>query len=327
MINQLETFETNDIKELQEIFNNLKIKPRSRGRGYSTFIDLTGMAFGKWQVIKYDNHSKWICKCECGNTQNVLGRLLRTEQNPKCSNCKQLEIIKLIGKKFGKWLVLSQAYQKKRKGAVYTCKCDCGTVANIKKETLVGGYTNSCRKCSHKTRKFSLNEKFGLLTIIAENPIKMNDGKYKWECQCACGEKFFRCGSALSKGKAKGCLNCVKKSKKHLLSRIWHLLTHGAKIRNLNVEVTIDDLLILLEKQNYKCALTGMDIIVVNEQRDGVVLNSQTTASVDRIDSSKGYILGNVQWVHKDVNIMKMHFVQNYFIDMCRKIAKKADAI
>jgi len=32
---------------------------------------------------------------------------------------------------------------------------------------------------------------------------------------------------------------------------------------------------------------------------------ADTTASLDRINSSKGYTLDNVQWVHKTVNIMK----------------------
>lgn len=41
---------------------------------------------------------------------------------------------------------------------------------------------------------------------------------------------------------------------------------------------------------------------------------------LDRIDSSKGYIEGNVQWVHKDVNMMKQNYSQKYFIEMCKKI-------
>jgi hypothetical protein len=51
------------------------------------------------------------------------------------------------------------------------------------------------------------------------------------------------------------------------------------------------------------------------------VSESETTASLDRIDSSKGYIEGNLQWVHKDVNIMKMDLSQVEFIDYCVKVA------
>jgi hypothetical protein len=44
------------------------------------------------------------------------------------------------------------------------------------------------------------------------------------------------------------------------------------------------------------------------------------TASLDRIDSSKGYIIGNVQWAHKMVNRMKNDMPQEEFIEFCRDI-------
>ena len=43
---------------------------------------------------------------------------------------------------------------------------------------------------------------------------------------------------------------------------------------------------------------------------------------MDRIDSTKGYIKGNVQWVHKTVNIMKNTFDNTLFINLCKKIAE-----
>jgi len=49
------------------------------------------------------------------------------------------------------------------------------------------------------------------------------------------------------------------------------------------------------------------------------------TASLDRIDSSKGYVKGNLQWVHKDINMMKNHYNQKYFIEICKKVATNAN--
>ena len=48
---------------------------------------------------------------------------------------------------------------------------------------------------------------------------------------------------------------------------------------------------------------------------------SDTTASLDRIDNSKGYLKGNVQWVHKDVNMAKGTMKNDSFIAMCKTIA------
>ena len=41
--------------------------------------------------------------------------------------------------------------------------------------------------------------------------------------------------------------------------------------------------------------------------------NDSKTASLDRIDSSKGYTEDNIQWVHKDVNQMKMDLPEQRF--------------
>jgi len=47
------------------------------------------------------------------------------------------------------------------------------------------------------------------------------------------------------------------------------------------------------------------------------------TASFDRIDSSKSYEVGNIQWVHTMVNMAKNKYPQEKFIEMCCAIADK----
>ena len=74
----------------------------------------------------------------------------------------------------------------------------------------------------------------------------------------------------------------------------------------------------LFIKQNKKCALSGLDIEFSRKLKDGT-----TTASLDRIDSSKGYIQNNVQWVHKDINRIKQNLDQEKFIELCKMVAKE----
>jgi hypothetical protein len=96
---------------------------------------------------------------------------------------------------------------------------------------------------------------------------------------------------------------------------LWINLCRGAKDRNFVVSLTIDDIWNLYIKQNKKCELTGWDIEFSRKRR----LN---TASVDRIDSSKGYTKDNIQIVHKRVNKLKMDFSQDCLIRMCKSIAR-----
>lgn len=42
---------------------------------------------------------------------------------------------------------------------------------------------------------------------------------------------------------------------------------------------------------------------------------------LDRIDSTKGYIVGNIQWIHKAVNKMKMEFSVADFMAVCKVVA------
>jgi hypothetical protein len=44
---------------------------------------------------------------------------------------------------------------------------------------------------------------------------------------------------------------------------------------------------------------------------------------LDRIDSSKGYTIDNVQWVHKIVNIMKHDVEEKEFFNWCKLITER----
>lgn len=46
------------------------------------------------------------------------------------------------------------------------------------------------------------------------------------------------------------------------------------------------------------------------------------TASLDRIDSNGDYTIENVQWVHKDINLMKMNLPEDRFVTWCHKVSK-----
>jgi len=67
-------------------------------------------------------------------------------------------------------------------------------------------------------------------------------------------------------------------------------------------DITKDYLLMLLKKQNNKCAISEINLI-----HD---IGKPETVSIDRIDSSKGYIKGNVQLVCQFINYAKHDYSQ-----------------
>jgi len=97
----------------------------------------------------------------------------------------------------------------------------------------------------------------------------------------------------------------------------WSNVQNNAKKRKLPFDLTKEYVWDLFLKQDKKCVLSGEPICFnSNHWKD----KKNGTASLDRKDSSKGYIEGNVQWVHKDVNYMKQSMSDEEFILWIKKI-------
>lgn len=89
----------------------------------------------------------------------------------------------------------------------------------------------------------------------------------------------------------------------------------SSECRNIEFNIKIEDVYDLFLKQNKKCALSGIDLYFEPYGLKHII-------SIDRIDSSKGYIIDNIQLIHKDLNFMKQSFSQEHFINMCKLVAK-----
>jgi hypothetical protein len=112
--------------------------------------------------------------------------------------------------------------------------------------------------------------------------------------------------------------NTIKFGEIHL-SYIY-LLKNRAKNKNLDFNLDGNFLWELFLEQNRKCALSGLDLVFPRAW--GAKSKTQMTASIDRINSSLGYIKGNVQWVHKTINTMKMDLNEEDFKYFCKMVAK-----
>jgi len=94
----------------------------------------------------------------------------------------------------------------------------------------------------------------------------------------------------------------------------WQKTEKNAKYRNIDFLITPKFIWDLYLIQDKKCALTKLDI-------GWAKIGQNHTASIDRIDSSVGYIEGNVWLVHKDINMMKQSFDVIDFIEYCKLVS------
>jgi len=71
-----------------------------------------------------------------------------------------------------------------------------------------------------------------------------------------------------------------------------------------DVDITLDDLKETWEKQNGICPYTGLSLILP-ENSNVNEIDFFHRASLDRIDSSLGYVKGNIQFISTPINLMK----------------------
>lgn len=191
-------------------------------------------------------------------------------------------------------------------------------------------------KCNVETirnylRKYSLNKgrhhrfqdltgrRFGMLVVLKESEKDKHD-KTRWLCQCDCGNKKEIVASSLKRKWTTSC-GCYGKNRAYrgyqeLSISYWNHLIYGAKKRNFDFSISIEYAWDLFLKQNRRCALTGLEIKLSRGSHKYLEQN----ASLDRIDIKKGYIEGNVQWVHKVVNKFKNTFSQQEILYLCKLI-------
>ena len=98
------------------------------------FNDITNQSFGKLTALSYETRADgiyWLCQCECGNQVAVETGNLRNGNTQSCG-CLQKErtsennFQSLVGKRFGKLLVIDRVENNLHGNVCYKCKCDCG---------------------------------------------------------------------------------------------------------------------------------------------------------------------------------------------------------
>jgi len=155
--------------------------------------------------------------------------------------------------------------------------------------------------------------------------------------ECSCGYKGVRRIDHVESGRSTCCKKCSAKEtvktnsngyfckRPHegigdLTKTVWAGIREGAKKRDISFDLTIEQAWEQFVRQNGTCALSGVPINLSSKLLNSNPDYSDFTASLDRKDSSKGYTVDNIQWVHKVINRMKGPLSDEEFKTWCKLV-------
>lgn len=152
------------------------------------------------------------------------------------------------------------------------------------------------------------------------------EGRYHRNCpSCGADQSYLRRNYAIESFRlGKVCKACSNKQADNC-HRGWHRgiriswfnqFRTNAELRGYEWQLTLDDVADLMEAQNSQCALTGLSIEFPESGHP-----YKAPASIDRINSTKGYERGNIQLVVRKINMMKQQYSQGEFLEMCLQVA------
>lgn len=136
-------------------------------------------------------------------------------------------------------------------------------------------------------------------------------------------EFYFRKQAKRTSGIIHTCKACG--NKQHAYNVLENMITTAksrSKQKGREFSITQDDIRALRIAQNDKCALTGWDLDW-EPSYDGKRVCPPTRASLDRIDSTRGYTVDNIQLVCDMANRAKAMYTEDVFVAMCCSIAEQ----
>jgi hypothetical protein len=194
----------------------------------------------------------------------------------------------------------------------WTAKCCCGykNAYSAKDSCLKMLERENCRHCKKDYRSVDSDV----------NIYKRFDGKWCSKCSgCNAEQAYTRKDHAkqseLADWQCKKCISKAKGFSENMpvgnVARLYNKFRKSANKRQIYWGISIKD---FEGCYTGKCVLTGWEISMTYDN---------CTASLDRIDSSKGYEIDNIQWVHTMVNMCKNKYSQDKFVEMCKAVANK----
>ncbi len=185
-----------------------------------------------------------------------------------------------------------------------------------------------------KKLKLDKRIKRNSITFIKDITEKSSDGHRMCLLKCHCENEFKCITTRFNNGNIISC-GCKSRSKTAIIRKVWNdpdypfyvifkRMEKGDKKRKHHTfqTITIDATYLkqIWEQQQGKCFYTGIQLILPKSFPES---HNPLSPSIDRIDSSKGYIPDNIQIVHKQANFMKQSLSHDEFITFCKLISSR----
>lgn len=222
----------------------------------------------------------------------------------------------LTGQTFGNLYVIKRLDKIPKRGYFWLCQCNCGSnPKRIQGSRIKNGYTKSCGCLTHQ--KDGIVKKLLTKEYLQENYVnkkkKINDiAKELNLSQTHYIYKYLKLHGISERN------GSYKKVAGDISHQYFDHIRRNAESRNLEFSISPDYIWQLFIEQNRKCALSGRNINIniskINNRKN------EMTASLDRINSNKGYIIGNVQWIHKELQPIKMSLSNYQLFMICQEI-------
>jgi len=267
--------------------------------------DLTGNTYGRLTVLEElpnrrspitgKSYVFWKCKCDCGNVHAVNGTSLKAGTVKSCG-CLRQEV----------WSRIYQTRNKIPKSTTYG-KCGwCGGDIHAKPSRKL-----KMKFCSHKCFWNASRSERKIKCLTCGNIIEKRPSVAKKFCSYECFQKYRNDGNSPFR---------------LVLGTLLTRSQYGRRGKRKHpdskklVAVSMEDIRRLWEKQKGICPYTGWKMVLKQHYDRGQALPNQ--ASLDRQDSSKGYILGNIQFISVIANYAKNSFTEKELFDFCDAVSR-----
>lgn len=173
------------------------------------------------EIKRFNN--KFLCKCQCGNIVSVYSTQI-VKNRPLSCGCKEIRNSEdLTGKQFGDWTVISENLERrqydrdnnKNYKTYWNCRCVCGKIKAVSASHLKGGHSKGCgcrkaKEQSENRRRDLTGMTFGRLRVLSDGGYveRGNRKRYRWMCQCECGDMTIYDIDDLTSGKRIECDIC-----------------------------------------------------------------------------------------------------------------------